>query len=59
MTNIIYISDYSIEGILTSVYEAYDSGDDVHDILLEAPIQMSFDMEYKVIKTSTVLGGEP
>lgn len=47
----IYITNFSIEGILTSIFEAYDSSDEVYDILPEAPIQMSFDMEYKTIKT--------
>jgi probable DNA metabolism protein len=47
----IYITDGSLEGLLSAVHEMYYSGDTAFDILREAPIQMNFHTSYKNIET--------
>ena len=48
----IYITDGSLEGLLSGIYEMYYSDDSVFDILHEPPVQMSFAVPYKEIQTN-------
>lgn len=50
----IYITDGSLEGLLSAIYEMYYSGDTAFDILYEPPIQQNFSAMYKDIKTDPV-----
>ncbi len=50
----IYITDGSLEGLLTAVHEMYYSGETAFDILREPPIQMNFHTSYKNILTDNL-----
>ena len=47
----IYITDGSLEGLLTAIHDMYYSGDNVFDILREPPLQLNFSVPRKNIET--------
>ena len=51
MSEYVYITDGSLEGLLCAIHEMYYSTDDVCDILHRPPVQQDFAVQYKNIKT--------